>query len=243
MAQSRVPAHSCVRCHRKRFMQIELFHYERRVLEALEQEFRLERRLVAGFALSLNQLRRLCEDVALSNEMEFKEGRLVLVGFINRTHNLLIGGLQALEAGNGHVWSTCVRGLMETFGACALVSKNPTIAPNFLGNGIPAGKLRAVADRAQPGLGRDIGKLNSIVHPGPGSIHDGFQVTDAKTHTAHFQFGLRKPTAHDGREGVIVLANLASLIADKLQELALRQEVLNAGKIVMQRTIDGQDGT
>lgn len=224
-------------------MQIELFPYEHRALETLEQEFMLERELVAGFAFSLNQLRRLFEDVALSNEMEFKACRLVLMGFINHTHHLLIGGLQALDAGNAHVWSACVRGLMETFGACVLVSENPAIAPNFLGERIKAGKLRAAADRAQPGLGRDIDKLNNIVHPASGAIHAGFQVMDIEAHTTRFQLGLRKPTAHDGREGVIVLANLAAFIADKLQELALRQEVLNAGKIVMQRTIDRQSGT
>ena len=224
-------------------MQIELFPYERRVLETLEQEFMLERELVAGFALSLNQLRRLFEEVALGNEMEFKAGRLVIMGFINHTHHLLIGGLQALDAGNGHVWSACVRGLMETFGACALVSESPATTPKFLGERIKAGKLRAAAEKAQPGLGRDIDRLNNIVHPASGAIHAGFQVVDTDARITHYQFGLRKPTGDEGREGITVLANLAALIADKLQELASRQEVFNAGKIVMKRTPDGQSGT
>jgi hypothetical protein len=88
---------------------IELLPYELRTLEAVKQQFSLERNLTVGIAEDLNLLARLFEQVMSCREMEFKAGRVVVRGLIQHAHCLLIGGLQAIEVGNGAVWSACMR--------------------------------------------------------------------------------------------------------------------------------------
>lgn len=217
-------------------MKIELFPYERRSLELLEQEFSLERKLVVGFAQSLNVLCRLYEQVALNFKGNFKAGRVVVMGLINHTHHLLAGGLQALEVGNGAVWSACVRGLMETFGACVLISEKPARTPNFLKNsnsGITAGQLRNAAEREQKGLANDISRLNKIVHPAVNAIFASLKIVDANAGISQTRFGLQPPTAEEGREGVIVLANMAAFLEQQFVKLVSREEVLSSGKLIM----------
>jgi hypothetical protein len=216
-------------------MAIEPFSDERDVLEGLERAFTLERDLVIGIAQDFNALASMFEKVATDGENEMAAGRVVVLGLINHTHQLLIGGLHSLQVGNGHVWSACVRGLMEIFGACVLILENPQIAPNFLQH-VKAGKLRAAAERGKPGLGTDIDRLNEIVHPGPRAILAGIKAADVETRSAHFHFGLKLPTVYEGREGVIVLGNLADLIVGKLNALSSKSEALLSGKTKVIRT-------
>jgi len=218
-------------------VQIELFPYERRALETLEREFRIERETVVGFAQSLNALRKAFEEILGGSGQEFRGGRIVIMGLINHAHHLFAGGLQALEAGNGVVWSACVRGLMETFGACVMIAERPESVTNHLVH-VPAGKLLNAAERGQPGLGADIKRLHKIVHPGSGAIHSGFKVVNDKDRSLAFHLGLRRPEPSDGREGVIVLANLALYLEEKLVALARNEKVLSAGKVVMVRRDD-----
>lgn len=221
-------------------MQIQLLPYERLTLEALERGFALERPLVVGLANSLNKLARMFEKVTTVDvEGKIRAGRVVMIGFINHVHHLVAGGLRALQDGNSPVWSACVRVLMETFGACVLISEHPGTAPKFLDH-IKAGRLRAAAERAQPGLGKDIDRLNQIVHPVSAAIYAGFRRMDDESRTVHIQFGLRSPGVDEGREGVTVLANLAALLAEKLDELLSCPEVLSAGKPVMVGSNDVQ---
>jgi len=180
-------------------MQIQLFPYERLILETLEEDYALNRELVVGFAISLKQLSRLFEEIALNGGNEFKAGRVVIMGLINHTHHLLVGGLQALEAGNGHVWSACARGLVETFGGCELISESPAKAPNFLDKGIPAGKLRNAAEKAHPGLGHDIDRLNKMVHPVSRAIYAGIHVVDPDARIIEFRsVSISQPWTKDG---------------------------------------------
>jgi len=216
-------------------MQISLLPYERQALESLEQSLALERELVVGFAGSLNELALLFGEVARPSDMEFREGRVVLVGLINHAHHLLNGGMQALQVGNGPVWSSCVRGLMETYGACVLISESPGTAPNHLKH-ITAGKLRAAAERGHRGLKGDIHRLDQIVHPVSGAVYAGFRSINEEAKLARIQFGLRSPSKDEGREAVIILANIASLIVEKLRELAGRSDVVTQGNIIMVRT-------
>jgi hypothetical protein len=123
---------------------------------------------------------------------------------------------------------------METFGACVLISENTNIAPNFLENVSP-GKLRAAAERASPGLDKDIKRLHQIVHPVSGAIFSSFKITDDQARNVSVQLGLRAPSTEDGREGVFVLTNLIALIHDRFEELIARPEVLNSGKLIMIR--------
>jgi hypothetical protein len=215
--------------------QIALLPYERRTLETLERKFSLERELTIGFAEDLNLLARLFERVVSSSEPEFKAGRVVIMGLINHVHHLLVGGLQALEVGNGTVWSACVRGLIETLGACVLISEQPGRAPNYLER-VSAGKLYTAAARSNPKLREDIKRLHQSVHPGSGAILAGSTVVNEAMNTAVFDFGLRQPSASEGREGVIFLANLAVLIVMKFEGLVSNHDVLSAGKVFMDRT-------
>ena len=148
-------------------MQITLLPYEGRTLKALSLKFSLERELTVGFTEDLNLLARLFERVVSYPEPEFKAGRVVIMGLINHVHCLLVGGLQAVEVGNAAVWSACARGLIETLGACVLISERPGTAPNYLEH-VSAGKLYIAAARAHPKLGENIKRLHQIVHPASG---------------------------------------------------------------------------
>ena len=215
-------------------MQIELFPYERRALEALEPAFALEKETAVGFALSLNRIRRLFETVIGGPEDEFRGGRVVMMGLINHAHHLLAGGLQALEVGNGVVWSACVRGLIETFGACVIISEKPDTVTNHLERVSPK-KLYDAAERGSPGLGGDVKRLHQIVHPASGAIYSGFTVADGKERSVNFKLGLRQIEPNEGREGVTMLANLAGLLEEKLAVLVNDPKVLLAGKPVLIR--------
>jgi hypothetical protein len=217
-------------------MQVKLIPYERRVLESLEAKFQLEREIVVGIALSLQALRASFERVVHDGEADFRQGRVGVAGFINHAHHLLIGGFNALDQGNGPVWAACFRGLIETFGACVLVREKPGRAPTFLGDRIKAGQLRTAAERGRSGLGGDIDRLNNIVHPASGAVFAGFRAVDATDRTALLRYGCEQPEREDGREGVIVLGNLASELGTKLEELSEDSAVLKAGRIVIRRT-------
>jgi hypothetical protein len=210
-------------------MHIELLPYERKTLEALEKQFQLPRERVVGLALSLNDITRLFEEVAGDGTDEFRAGRVVLAGFLNHAHHLLNGGLQALLVGNAPVWSACVRGLMETFGACVLISEQPEKAPNYLEH-VKAGQLRAAAERGRTGLGSDIDRLNQIVHPVSGAIFANIVPISLDERSVSIRFGLHARTPDESREGFVVLANLATLLAEKLEHLRSRPEVLSSGK-------------
>ena len=129
----------------------------------------------------------------------------------------------------------CVRSLIEIFGACALITERPGTAPNFLEDKISAGKLYAAAARGHSGLKGDIRRLHRIVHPMSGAILAGSKLVDNTMNTAIFTFGLRPLRASDGREGVIVLANIAGSTTQKLKELASNPNVLSAGKVILGR--------
>lgn len=199
-------------------MQIKLFPYERKTIEALEKEFALQRESVVGFAQSLNDIASMFEQVIGERGDEFRSGRVVVIGFLNHAHHLLNGGLQALLVGNRPVWAACARGLMETFGACVLMSERPGSVPNHLTH-VKAGKLRAAAERGKPGLGNDIDRLSKIVHPASGAIYAGVDVISLDEKSVLARFGLRPPTANEANEGFVVLANLATLLVERLQNL------------------------
>lgn len=223
-------------------MHIPLFPYERRVLESLEAKFSLDRELVVRLALSLRMLCELFECVVLPGEASFRQGRVVVAGLINHSQHLLVGGLAALDQDNGHVWSLCVRGLIETLGACVMVGDQPGTAANFLNDRVKAGRLRAAAERARPGLGRDLDRLNNIVHPASRAILAGFRVVEPSSRKTEFAYGLRQSDTDEGREGVAVLANLADEICAKLAPLTATSAVLCAGSIVMERADNKTNG-
>jgi len=218
-------------------MQITLYPYERQALEALERSFAINREIVVAFAQSLNDLTNFFKEIVCDSEKQFNAGRVVLLGLANHAHHLLNGGMQALQTGNGTAWSACVRGLMETYGACVLISERPGTTPNLLEH-IKAGKLRAAAERGCHGLKGDIDRLDQIVHPLSGAIYAGVKPICTERHTVNVGFGLKIPTIEEAREAITVLANMATLIVEKLRELSVRNEVLSAGKLIMIRSAD-----
>ena len=132
---------------------------------------------------------------------------------------------------------------METFGACVLISERPQTAPNYLGLGNKPGRLRAAAERAQPGLANDISRLNEIVHPGSRAILSGFQVMDVEQRTLGALYGLRRPSQAEAKEAVTVLANLATLIGDKLEALSRMPVVVYSGKVTGRKPADNQEAS
>jgi hypothetical protein len=78
--------------------------------------------------------------------------------------------------------------------------------------------------------------LHQIVHPAAGAIFAGIQSRDEEAQTAVFKFGLFLPSNSEGREGVVVLANLADSLVKKFSKLTSCGAVLSAGKVVMDRT-------
>jgi hypothetical protein len=213
-------------------------------LETLERKFDLERELVIGLADSLSALRFLYERIGSDSGGQFRAGRIVIMGFISHIHHLLAGGLQALEVGNGPVWSACVRGLMETIGACVMISERPPTVVNHL-EYVKPGKLRAAAERGQPGIAGDIRRLDRIVHPGSGAIYAGSKVIDAgaSIRRIQFRFALSPPEPSEGRNGVIMLANLAGMLVQRLEELSSRKEILSAGELIMAGAELQREGT
>jgi hypothetical protein len=224
-------------------MKISLFEYERAALERVNGLFAPDPDLVQASAATLKMLRDIFDHLT-KPEADYRSGRVAVIGLTNHTHHLFVGGLQSLVEGNAHVWSACLRGLIETFGACVMIEESPQIAPNFLGDNIKAGKLRAAAERAQPGMGADLDRLNSIVHPASGAVHAGFAVLDRENRIAGLQFGYRVQTQHDGCEGVAALANTTILITERIERIAQNDTILSAGKTIMVRAseFDGDAG-
>ena|SRR5258708_11422042 len=138
-------------------MSEELALYERRLLQALTKTFQLEAELASGIAEDLNSLRRLYREVVSATDPEFKAGRVVVLGWINHAHCLLIGGLNAVLVGNAPVWSSCMRGLVELLGASLLVLKKPHTAPNYLGQSKRESSITLQRRRSQRLLHRSSG--------------------------------------------------------------------------------------
>ena len=125
--------------------------------------------------------------------------------------------------------------MIETFGACALILEHPLTTPKYL-EYVNGGKLYTAAGRAHPGLKGDLKRLHTIVHPASGAIYAGRTQIDLENRTAVFKFGLNPPNASDGREGVIVMANLAALMVEKFDNLVQNDDVLSAGSVIMVRS-------
>jgi hypothetical protein len=216
-------------------LKTKLVVYEWRVLEALEQKYKLNGRLINGFGQSFVDLRGLCKQATQTHDRVFRAGRIVLMALTNHAHLLLVGGLRSLEDGNGVVWSSCVRGLMEVFGACALIDDKRSFASTLLDH-VKPGRLYFAAERSLPGLASDIKRLNEIVHPGPRAILSGHRMADANTKHAEFTYGLVGLSQREAQESVTVLANMAFHIVEKLNSIVLNGATFQEGKIIMRET-------
>lgn len=188
------------------------------------------------FSLAFEVLRNLYLIVA-DKHRDAHQGQIALLGLINHTYNLAFGSLRQLQDGNSHVWSACVRGLIETFGLLVYVQEKPNKLPSVLEHGIPAGKLRAAAERGSPGLGEDIDRLSNIVHPGKQAVYAGFRITNEKERLALFQLGPIKVTTNEATEALLVIANVTNLITQRIRAIVHETpELLRLGKMVAEST-------
>lgn len=210
---------------------VHLMQYEIESLEWVAANFGVDDEVTQGFGSSLNALGVLYMAV-VEDASEYREGRIVMLGLLNHTHHLLAGGLAALQSGNGIVWSACLRGLIEVYGATVLIQEKPGKVVNHLSE-LPAGKLYAAAHRAKPGFKADLERLHAVVHPGSRSMYAGMEPTDPNSREVRLEFGLRPVKKEDGREAVIVLANMAGLLEQSLGTLANNPQVLGAGRVIM----------
>lgn len=197
----------------------------------------LRERLVTLF----RDLRALTIRVLEGTGPDMHEGAMVLLGMLSHTNLWLLGAVQQLTQGNGALWSACIRGLMEAFGAIALVTETPDRIVAFVDRGVKAGKLRAAAERARPGLGGDIDRLSRIVHPGDRAVFAPYTaINDAKRHAVFIYGPSQFPTA-ETQEGGIVVVNIGDLIVDAVRSLLDRHpDVLGKGKIFMQKLRDNE---
>jgi hypothetical protein len=210
---------------------VHLMPYEIESLSWVAKNFELEEGIVQGFGESLNKLAVFYLET-LTKTPEYREGRVVIMGLLNHAHHLLAGGLQSIESGNAIIWSACVRGLIEVFGATVLIREQPGKVVNHLGQ-LSAGKLYAAAVRMRPGFKEDLERLHSAVHPGSSSMYAGVEPTGHETHEVRLEFGLRRLKKEEGREAVIVLANMAGLLEESFRDLATDPKILSTGRVIM----------
>jgi hypothetical protein len=210
---------------------VRLMQYEIESLEWVAANFAVDNEVIQGFGSSLNALSVLYLAV-VTGAVEYREGRVVMLGLLNHAHYLLAGGLTALQTGNGIVWSYCLRGLIEVYGATVLIQEKPGKVVNHLSE-LSAGKLYAAAHRAKPELKADLERLHAVVHPGSRSMYVGFEPIDPNSHEVRLEFGLRPVKKEDGKEAVIVLGNMAGLLEQSLGTIASDPQVLGAGKVIM----------
>lgn len=141
--------------------------------------------------------------------------------------------VQQLSLGNGHVWSACYRGLIETFGAAVYLDEKPDSVVALVQHGIKAGKLRAAAETGCSGMANDLDRLNAIVHPGGRSVFAGAKVTNETTREVYFRLGLDDFDADDIEEGATVTRNICTLVLRRLETLLDgHPELLSAGKVI-----------
>ena len=77
------------------------------------------------------------------------------------------------------------------------------------------------------------GTPSHVVHPGAMSMYAGVEPTDPDAREVRLEFGLRPLKKEEGREAVIVLANMAGLLEESLGVLASDPAVLGAGRVIM----------
>jgi len=194
--------------------------------------------LSVGLLESVDELfcrtRILLAIVVDNSSAELYTGQLALMGIIFRTYELLRGGIQQISQGNKHVWGACLRGLIETFGAAALVTENPDHLLNLIqGSGIGSGKLRNAAYKRLQALKDDIKRLDKIVHPGSTSLLLGLQVGNEAQRLAVFTVPPLPLSTDELEEAIETLATICRLIHEEVQALLEAQpEVIKRGGLL-----------
>jgi len=180
----------------------------------------------AGFEAFRGLYLRIAE-----SHRDIRQGQFALLGVVNHSYCLLLGGIDALLDGNAHLLSAAARSLLETVGLLRYVESRPNKLPRMLGEGISAGKLRNAAKEEIPSLAEEIDRLDAIVHPGKTSVFAGIRVRNWETREAEFVLGVHTLSTAQFTSELLFLLNIALGIAKVLERLLAKQpEILRVGK-------------
>jgi hypothetical protein len=109
---------------------------------------------------------------------EGREGFVALMGIVRRTHELLVGGIVAVNTDNRHLFAAAMRSLIETVGAAAYVNAQPDALPSLMKDPVDLAVLVRAAKRHFDGVGRDYGRLSKWIHPSAASLMGKVLVID-----------------------------------------------------------------
>ncbi|MFC1557214.1 hypothetical protein ACFL5L_04450 [candidate division KSB1 bacterium] len=199
-----------------------------------------------GLLKSIKELFRktriLLTKVANSSDNEIRESQLALFGILNRTNELLQGGIQQVTYSNKHVWGACFRGLIETFAAIAWVSEKPSRLPALVqGDGVKLGKLLNVVYKRLQGLQKDYARLSSFAHPQSTSLLLSMTPVSEAPRVAIIAVPAPSLSTNEAQEAIENLIGICVLIHKEIQALIeSHPEVINSGKIVAEKKWKGQ---
>lgn len=204
---------------------IKITGFEQGVLNQL-LENKLPKDLTDSFEQFLITLRVRLTLVAESGDNEQYAGQVALLGILKRTHELLLGGVQALIQGNKHVCAACFRGLVETLGAIAYCRDNPDrLQALLLGNGVRIGRLRNAANSRLKKTSADLSQLDEMVHPASASLLSGWFPWDARERIALIAVPSPQPSRPVMTEGLGQLLYLANLVCQDVEKYRRSQPI------------------
>lgn len=179
------------------------------------------------------QTRILLTKVAESSDDEIWESQQALIGILNRTHELLLGGVQQATCANRHVLVACFRGLIETFGTIAWICKKPSRLPALVqGDGVKLGHLLNAAYNRFKGLQKDYARFSSFVHPQSTSLLLPMIPVSEAPRRVIIAVPALNLSANEVQEAIENLVGICVLIHKEIQSLLdSHPEVINSGKL------------
>ena len=207
-------------------------------VETIRQLRELHGNLPAGYPSAIEGILRRSR-VLLTAVMEtspdgLHSGQVALLGILYRTHELFLGGLEQLCRGHKHVWASCLRGLVETFGATVFVTEKPNRLESLVrGTGVKVSRLREAAKRRISGLRADVEWLDAVSHPGTTSMFLGMRIANEADRLTIFAVPPPSLDAEEVNNGVDVLIGVCQLIQDEVSTILCRSvDVITAGQVI-----------
>ena len=214
---------------------IPLTESESRVIEDLHQKYSgFPNELFLSIEGLFCQTKILLTAVAEGAEGELCEGTLALLGILNRTHELLQGGIRQITFSNRHVWGACFRGLIETYGAITWVNEKPANLPSLVQNeGPKVSRFKNVAYNKIDGLSNSYKKLSSLVHPQSKSLLLGMIPISDEQMSTLFAVPAPELTEKEANSCLEDLIGICVLIHKEIKLLIdSHPEALKSGKLV-----------
>lgn len=180
-----------------------------------------------------NNSRILAAAILRSVDANIYEGHLVMIGFVRRTYELLLGGIQEVSYSNRYLTAATLRGVIETFGAVAWLSEKPIRLPELVRDrGIPEGRLTNVAYKRIPGLKQDYKRVSDWIHPSSASFYTGLGMIDNEKHIVSLEMpGARLSTGEVFATLGAIVEGCHMILAEVQSMLDSHPELLNSGKV------------